>query len=593
MGGKVKHINLVGKELELMGGSGVYVGDGEMPEDCVLQIIPDGRGEKSLDEVVKAEALRLARVVEAHQSLNCVTFPFLCDLHIGYKAKNTTTGRYEYQDGATVDAGNALVHLLKLCPADLVVIGGDLSAGSYESTNALTKENMEDCAVYLHGNGTLFLQGNHDDAPYMATEERLTRQELYTRFNRRNLLAGAVIDHDNPDGNYGYLDLEGQKMRVIYLNTDDKPGWETVQTDNTTGSTYLDAGNITAAQLKFLAECALDFSDKDMPEEWGIVVCSHRPLVVTQNGTHDVYNGNVTNAVSILDAFVAGNAVSITHGGETVECDFSTGVRPVIYACIYGHRHCYEHTVLGAAQIRAIGCPNVLSGRERASFNEETYTKTQGTEESTAFCVITIDRENGKIYADHYGAGYDRSWTIGDSTDDDNGVYSPSEDDEENAGGDTGGDTGSGDDNNDTGGEDNGSSGEGDVDADNLLLVDEIETGVYLSGGSVTKTDGTYDSCVSGLIEVSVDAATTDTLYCENITMKTGQDKHRLCLYDSNESYLNTVKTTDTSGWFTYSEIDGNIESITIKGSKYPTCKYIRICCEYIGAESRIYRKEV
>ena len=37
-----------------------------------------------------------------------------------------------------------------------------------------------------------------------------------------------------------------------------------------------------------------------------------------------------------------------------------------------------------------------------------TYTKTPGTAEDTAFCVITIDAANQKIYADHYGAGYSR-----------------------------------------------------------------------------------------------------------------------------------------------------------------------------------------
>lgn len=36
------------------------------------------------------------------------------------------------------------------------------------------------------------------------------------------------------------------------------------------------------------------------------------------------------------------------------------------------------------------------------------YPKTQGTAESTSFCVITIDRKNRKVHATAYGAGIDR-----------------------------------------------------------------------------------------------------------------------------------------------------------------------------------------
>ena len=38
-----------------------------------------------------------------------------------------------------------------------------------------------------------------------------------------------------------------------------------------------------------------------------------------------------------------------------------------------------------------------------------TYDKTAGTAQDTAFCVVTIDLDESMVYADHYGAGYDRA----------------------------------------------------------------------------------------------------------------------------------------------------------------------------------------
>ena len=75
-----------------------------------------------------------------------------------------------------------------------------------------------------------------------------------------------------------------------------------------------------------------------------------------------------------------------------------------------------------------------MNGRERASDDGNTYTKTAGTADGTSFCILTIDRENCTIYADCVGAGYDREFTytteviaytnqIPISTDTDGSVY--------------------------------------------------------------------------------------------------------------------------------------------------------------------------
>ena len=64
-------------------------------------------------------------------------------------------------------------------------------------------------------------------------------------------------------------------------------------------------------------------------------------------------------------------------------------------------------TIQSNSKIADMGIPNALPDRENASMDGYTYTKTAGTAESTAFFVITIDTDNGVLYAHHYGAAFD------------------------------------------------------------------------------------------------------------------------------------------------------------------------------------------
>ena len=41
-----------------------------------------------------------------------------------------------------------------------------------------------------------------------------------------------------------------------------------------------------------------------------------------------------------------------------------------------------------------------------------TYDKTANTAQDTAFCVLVIDKAASKVYAVHYGAGYDRQMAM-------------------------------------------------------------------------------------------------------------------------------------------------------------------------------------
>jgi len=364
--------------------------------------------ERGISDYVRTEAETVARLVNKHQSDSSIVFPFLTDAHCGYYM--------DTEDAAAALAGE-LLHLIgKRVAYDFIVHGGDLSTGAWNTTRDNTFEQVEDyCELVSEGGRgipAVWMVGNHDDAPYMTTADRVTQKETFSLIGRRNRVNGAFC----PDGcNYGYLDLENRKLRVIYLDTDDKRSWGTVAVGaGEEEPAYLNAHNLSGTQLQWLASTALDFSDKENAAQWGIIVVSHVALNITGSiadavsGT--VYNHSTENAAVILNAYKKGMNGSITHDNTTVSYDFSAAAGHAVVLCaIHGHDHRFCSETL-SGNILSIGCPNVMNGRERASDDGNVYTKTAGTAEGTSFCILTIDRENSMVYADCVGAGYDRAF---------------------------------------------------------------------------------------------------------------------------------------------------------------------------------------
>lgn len=532
----------------------VYIGGTSQADAKKLATVEDveaaAGGSAAVPAYVRTEAETVARLINQHQSNDSIIFPFLADAHCGY-----------YQDtanAATTLAGQ-LLHLIgQRVPYDFIVNGGDMANGAWDTTRALSFDQIEDYTELTsdahRGVPAIWVPGNHDDAPYMATADRVTQKEMFALIGRKNRQSGAIC----PNGcNYGYLDLESQHLRVIYLDTDDKRGWGTVQVGNgETAPAYLNAHNVGGDQLRWLAETALDFSGKDNAADWSVVVVSHVALDVSGTYTDVVsgtsYANSTANAASVLSAYASGGSGSITHNGILVPYDYSAlDARATVICCVHGHGHKFVNgTVSG---ILSIGCPNVMNGRERESSDGNTYTKTAGTAEGTSFCIMTIDRENHKVYADCVGVGPDREFEyttevmpytnlLPISTDADGAVY----------------------------------NGKG------------YKENTYLSSGADGTKSGIY---ASGYIQGVANEYGNYFFYCKNVGMQTGQDSHRVALYDETKSYITTVKTTVTGNPFTYGA-DGNVSQLMFTGASYPDGLYIRICCGYLGDDSVITANE-
>lgn len=328
---------------------------------------------------------------------------FPTDLHCGW-----------YEDPENVSVTHAGQALKRLRPRlDAVIGGGDYTTGSASTTVESAAEDITAGLTLLDMAGMVedglphfFVLGNHDDAPYRATEDRVNEDAMNLLFALAHLKSGFTMA-DSPL--YGYRDFEEVKIRVICLNTRDTFGWESEDG----GNEYVNVMHIGADQLNWLVGAALDMSGKSDVSEWGIVVCSHESLTLPDSP----YNGhtyNTANAIAILTAYQQGTSGSVTSDGENVSYDFTSSPRAQVICCIHGHNHAYLEDELGDAKILSIGCPNAMDGRERESDDGQTYIKTEDSAEDTSFCVISIDRTNRKIYADHYGAGYDREWEYAD-----------------------------------------------------------------------------------------------------------------------------------------------------------------------------------
>lgn len=364
---------------------------------------PAGVGDDTPDYVLTA-ADALAKKVVNHIGSDNIVFAVMADAHLGYY---TDTG-----NAAGKQAGQALKRLNERCALDFVAHCGDYTTGAYNTT---VESAMRDMADYQLLIGSKFpgrqawCVGNHDDAPYQATANRMSQTQVYAAISRKNLASNGYVP-DNAA--YGYMDFPGMRLRLIYLDTHDRRGWSSAQVGAGANCDFLNVENIGAVQLQWLADHALDFSGVDDPSKWSILIFSH--AVLGTSGTYTdpgpggmVHPCNTANAAKLLKAYATKKSGSITHGGVAVNYNFTTITPAGIIGCIHGHEHRYANEIVGGAFL-SICCPNIMNGRERVSADGNTYTKTAGTANGTSFCVFNVNRADKKIYVDHYGPGIDR-----------------------------------------------------------------------------------------------------------------------------------------------------------------------------------------
>lgn len=391
---------------------------------------------------------------------------------------------------------------------------------------------------------TILMNGNHDYVAVSSsdTENRLSEDEVYALIGSNNS-DKVVVDVDNLGRNYGYVDFAKQRIRLIYLNTTDcaEVGY----------SSHL----ISNAQGQWFESKALDLSDKEDEEKWGVVVCSHMPLFD---------NPQVPTVLGHFADRTSGRSFSQDY-------DF-TNTKAELVGVFHGHLHNFkvtEKTTSNGNTIKYICIPNAVPNRENpytdnADYNEVdengnsvSYPKTTGTEEDTTFNVVIIDKDNKKIHAICYGAGYDREISYAQE--------------------------------------------EPEAEIINQIPISTDASGAIYNGkgfkeGTRLGSDGTDRSNASTDATGFIPAKLGDNVYLSNCQIVgDGTEYNEIAFYKSDKTFVRKIYTTAstiTSGWDGVYDEANNLVQISLSAlsawGEGAEIAYIRITGNYIGADSII-----
>lgn len=372
----------------------------------------------SVPSYVAVEADRVAKEVLSKQNPNTFTFLVISDMH--QDLSDSQIMESNAHAGQGMDLVRQAVHI------DFGAVLGDIGWGSgvandpVRATLDLGIEEIRSANkcidASLRGIQNFRVPGNHCSLIYNYAfngNAYLDNTKVFPLYGAYN--TGVVWPKGNKDRGYCYKDIDEHKLRVICMNTSDI---KDVAPDST-GDIYM-----SGVQMQWFAE-TIDLSDKADAGEWSIIILSHCPLDFSIP----------IKCCDIMKAYLEGTSVSFVRDGLTISYDYSGKNAATIIGNVHGHNHNYLvgklHRLTGekdgnvwltdTIDVLRIGIPNACFERTNEKgengindaydieFGETvSYEKVAGTAEDTAFCVVTVDTAAKKIYATHYGAGYDR-----------------------------------------------------------------------------------------------------------------------------------------------------------------------------------------
>lgn len=377
---------------------------GEMAAAINAIPIKDNIVHADIPDYIKAEALKVAKKVQAVRTADSIVFVAASDAHQLDTSGDIVTGNKH--------AGMALKALAYALPGiDFCCYLGDYTWGASTTTIAEMKRHIAEISKNIdeefHGIPQFRTVGNHDAGAYAVAQNGTTISdaELYQMIGK--YCDGATFG--STTAGYCYRDFGSKKLRVICLNTSESLTASTAST-----------GHVSDEQAAWFAETLKAVGAKT---GWRVLTLSHHPL-----------DWSVVSVCSnIVKAYVTGG--SITVGGKTV--NFASANSAQFLCAFHGHVHCFKAAKLNSisgntpAEFNAwrVAIPNMCFSRNNeygqngkgeyygVEFGEETtYNKTAGTADDTAFVVNVLNPAAQKIYSYCYGAGYDREVFTGIAT---------------------------------------------------------------------------------------------------------------------------------------------------------------------------------
>lgn len=559
-------------------------------QDNLKYVMENGINSQYVPEYVTKEAQRVANNVLSVQNENTITFAALSDIHLD-------PSDY-YSKKSLEHALMALKLIRSMCKLDFVTVLGDNICDGYDKDLSEAKEAFLTVNTKLSdaiGALPQLRAIGADDmliGSYLYNSDYLDLNELYSLVGK--WCDNATFNAGDGSASYCYLDFPKEKYRLICLNTSDiKPGSEI--------STDMSKAKISFEQLKWLCE-ALKLSDKQDSTGWKILIFSHYPLN---------YFESFTLLENVIEAYNASSKLELIYdGANDTLCDFTQCTGKII-AMFNGELHNFKVNTFEDTAIPMITIPNVSSSNNNPYFDEKytstenllygedvTYNKTEGSGKDTAFCLVTIDKGKGVIYAHCYGAGYDR--TINFTTSDDSSTETPDPGDSGDSGNSGNGnkddDTEQGDDNQGSGTEEGGTNNETytnlvpsstDENGD-IFGAKGYSDGFYIdgSGNAVAKEGFTY----TGYIPVN----SGDLIYIKGGTAFTSPYSN-IAIFDSDYNILGTLPITgdvdEASGIYYLSGVvifDSEMAPYALTQN----ARYIRISFECDGKDLTVTANE-
>lgn len=356
---------------------------------------PELTSEEEFPCYIEKEVKEKTRQIQKFQDEKTITFAFMTDIH--YALNHNHTIRFKR-------TMRAYEELAKRVQIDMLLMGGDY-------TNEGCKEYKSDAFRELRaliGNNEYFpVNGNHDDGTiwdesYIENDvsvNHLTHTELYRLFYNHLPKAGAEFDEKNPSLYYMYND-NVSKTRYVFLDSGDIPY---IYDEN--GVLKYKGQHLFAMsqkQIDWLLEKALKFDETG----WSVLFVTHSMLLPPDVENPPQIRINMEILRRIILAYKKGENCSFTFGEgdfeRTADKDFSEYNRADVIGFFVGDYHCDEVHYYDDIPLVLTG-NSVMYDKGSKNVKRNNADKTE-----LLFDVVTINKEQRKIYVTRIGAGEDR-----------------------------------------------------------------------------------------------------------------------------------------------------------------------------------------
>ncbi|MGV2640613.1 hypothetical protein GNF86_04040 [Clostridium perfringens] len=315
--------------------------------------------------------LKLKKLNEVDELGAYFSIPFITDIH------NDETNTYNYLNSARV-----IQKINESKNINYILTGGDYIDNSESKEEVINRlKNFKDRFL---NNNLLITLGNHDDNSMMKDFSK-----VITHAEMKKIMFSDMQDVTFGNGLYYYKDFHNYKIRLIVLNSEDIPEYDS-------SMKYKGQWDYAFSneQLNWVAHTALN-------TDYKIIFCSHTPMVQNVEG-FDLAIRNSEAMLGIMKAYTLGESYS----GSNTTGDFKYNVsvtynkKGTIVCCLFGHVH--ADNVVYKDNIAHISTTcDKYNQRFGSSQNGQL-----GNFNEIAFDVLTVKDDKG--YLTRFGEGKDR-----------------------------------------------------------------------------------------------------------------------------------------------------------------------------------------